>query len=125
MIEQFAFNEQFLLLEEKLLQPDVRKSEKDLEVLLADAFIELGSSGRTYNKQEMINILPTLPVVKFTLTDFQAKHLASGVVLVIYRAIKHGEQNEPVQCSLRSSVWILEKGEWCIVFHQGTPIPSS
>lgn len=125
MIEQFALDEQLLLLEEKLLQPDIRKSVKDLDVLLADAFIEVGSSGRTYNKQEMINILPNLPAVKFTLTDFQAKHLATGVVLTIYHAVKHGEQNEPAQCSLRSSVWILEKGEWRIVFHQGTLVSSS
>jgi hypothetical protein len=125
MIEQFAFDEQFLLLEEKLLQPDIRKSAKDLDALLADAFIELGSSGRTYNKQEMINILPTLPAEKFTLTDFQAKHLAPDVVLTIYRAAQYGEQNQPLQCSLRSSVWILEKGAWRIVFHQGTPARSS
>ncbi|HPT70508.1 MAG TPA: DUF4440 domain-containing protein [Syntrophomonas sp.] len=121
MIEQLALNEQFLLMEEKLLQPDIRKSVKDLDALLEDAFIELGCSGQTYNKQEMIDILPTLPAVKFTLTDLQARLLADGVVLTIYRAVKHGEQNEPAQYSLRSSVWIREKGEWRIVFHQGTP----
>ena len=121
MIEQFALDEQFLLLEEKLLRPDIRKSVKDLDALLADDFIELGSSGRTYNKQEMLDILPTLPASKIVLTDFQAKLLAPGVVLTIYRTAKLGEHNEPPQCSLRSSIWIQGKGEWRIVFHQGTP----
>lgn len=121
MKKQFDLNTQFLMLEEKLLWPEIRKSAKDLDALLEDAFIELGSSGNTYNKQAMMDILPTLPAVKFTLTDLQARLLADGVVLTIYRAVKHGEQNEPAQYSLRSSVWIFEQGKWRIVFHQGTP----
>ena len=120
MKEQFELNEQFLLLEEKFLQPDIRKSVKDLNSMIADAFLEIGISGRTYNKQQMIDVLPTLPIVKITLMDFQAKLLSAGVVLTIYRAAKHSARNEQVEYSLRSSIWILQEDEWHIVFHQGT-----
>lgn len=121
MKEQFELNEQFLLLEEKLLQSDIRKSLKDLNIIIADAFIEFGSSGRTYNKQQIIDVLPTLPIVKMTLMDFQAKLLSTGVVLTTYRVAKHSDQNKLIEYSLRSSIWILQEGEWRIVFHQGTP----
>ncbi|WP_442949931.1 DUF4440 domain-containing protein [Nostoc sp.] len=41
-------------MEERLLQPDVRKSAKDIIDLLADEFIEFVSSGRVFNKQQII-----------------------------------------------------------------------
>ncbi len=121
MKSQSELSRQLLLLEEKLLQPDIRKSVKGLEAIIADDFIELGSSGRTYNKQQMIDVLPTLPLVELNLTDFQVKPLSAGVVLTIYRAAKNSIKNDRTEYSLRSSIWILQEGEWRIVFHQGTP----
>jgi hypothetical protein len=44
-----AFTQHLRELEESLLEPDVRKSEV-LADLLADDFIEFGSSRRIYNK---------------------------------------------------------------------------
>ncbi|WP_375472314.1 DUF4440 domain-containing protein [uncultured Nostoc sp.] len=49
-------------LEERLLQPDVRKSAKDIMDLLADEFIEFGSSGRVFNKQQIIESLQNEPI---------------------------------------------------------------
>ncbi|PKM77240.1 MAG: DUF4440 domain-containing protein [Firmicutes bacterium HGW-Firmicutes-15] len=118
---QSKLNEQLLLMEEKLLQPEFRKSVKDLTILIADDFIELGSSGRTYNKQQVIAGSPTSPMVQMTLMDFQAKLLAPGVALTIYRVAKHSKQDELLEYSLRSSIWILQEGKWRIMFHQGTP----
>jgi hypothetical protein len=48
-------------LEEQLLRPDVRKSASDVEALLAEEFIEFGSSGRMFNRQRMIESLKTEP----------------------------------------------------------------
>ena len=36
------------------LNPDIRHSVKELENLLADGFIEIGSSGRVYNKKDIL-----------------------------------------------------------------------
>lgn len=120
MEEQFIFKEKIRLLEEKLLHPDIRKSVKDLNNIIADAFIELGCSGCTYNKQQIIEVLPTLAIVKMTIMDFEAKLISKDVVLTIYRIAKHS--NEIIEYSLRSSIWILQDDEWRIVFHQGTPL---
>ena len=49
--------EQIKELEEALLIPATRKSKLQLETLLADDFIEHGSSGLIYNKQVVINYL--------------------------------------------------------------------
>jgi hypothetical protein len=43
--------------EEQLLQPGIRTSPERLAALLADEFIEIGSSGRVYNKQQTIDLL--------------------------------------------------------------------
>jgi hypothetical protein len=119
MEEQSNFKEKFRLMEEKLLQPDTRKSAEDLNTIIADEFIELGCSGFTYNKQQIMNVLPSLPTVKMTIMNFEAKLLSKDVVLTIYRVAKYS--NKKVEYSLRSSIWMLQDDEWRIVFHQGTP----
>jgi len=47
----------FRKLEERLLRPDVRSSAEQLDKLLADEFIEFGSSGRVFNKEQIIGTL--------------------------------------------------------------------
>jgi hypothetical protein len=44
-------------LEERLLLPSVRASPDEVATLLADEFIEFGSTGRTYDKQQIILLL--------------------------------------------------------------------
>ena len=44
-------------LEERLLQPEVRKSVAEVAMLLAPAFIEFGSSGRMFTKSQIIEAL--------------------------------------------------------------------
>jgi hypothetical protein len=78
-------------LEEKLLQPEVRRSPDQIGVLLADDFVEFGSSGGVYNKQQVIEALeqegPPDPSIHLSLVDFIARRLASDVILVTYRTI--------------------------------------
>jgi hypothetical protein len=61
-------------LEERLLQPNVRKSAEEVSELLANQFIEFGSSGRIFDKRHIIAGLQmepeVLPIVK---TIFGAK----------------------------------------------------
>ncbi|WP_392535854.1 DUF4440 domain-containing protein [Nostoc sp. C117] len=118
-------NESFLReLEERLLQPDIRKSAKDVMDLLADEFIEFGSSGRVFDKQQIIKSLenePIEPLTQISITEFKTLVLATGVVLVTYRIVKHISGEQPVD-SLRSSIWKLIDNQWKIIFHQGTVI---
>ena len=108
-------------LEEQLLQPAVRKDATRLDALLAEGFIEFGSSGRVFDKQAIIDSLRSESTIRLSLTDFKAQLLAPGVVLTTYRAARYGELGEQPIHSLRSSVWRLIDGRWRMVFHQGTP----
>jgi hypothetical protein len=116
-MENSLLKEHLCSLEERLLQPEVRKSVKELEALLADDFIEFGSSGRIFNKQQVIDGLVNESPVQMTLMDFNAKLLAPDVALTTYRVVKHQDR----RCSLRSSIWKWKEGKWQMFFHQGTP----
>ena len=108
-------------LEESLLVPTIRKSTQLLD-LLADEFIEFGSSGRVYTKDDLVAVLQAESPVVQTTSDLQVTTLAPDVALLTYKIRRH---SEPVVDTLRSSLWRRSNGKWQMVFHQGTltPIP--
>ena len=104
-------------LEESLLQPDVRKSNRLVE-LLADDFVEFGSSGRIYTKRDLVEVLQAeTPVVQAT-SEFKAVMLGPDAALLTY--VVRLEATPP-RYTLRSSVWKRDGDAWRMVFHQGTP----
>jgi hypothetical protein len=115
-----ALEDHLRQLEERLLQPSVRRSAEEVSELLAREFIEFGSSGRIFDKQQIIASLQTEPAVRRLLVDFNTSVLAPGIVLVTYRVIRQGTSDEPPIYSLRSSIWKLIDDRWQMVFHQGT-----
>ncbi|MDZ8068599.1 MAG: DUF4440 domain-containing protein [Nostoc sp. DedQUE08] len=122
-LEESLFRE----LEERLLQPDVRKSATDIMDLLADEFIEFGSSGRVFNKQQIIESLQNesiQPLTQRLITEFKTLVLVTGVVLVTYRIVRHISGKQPVH-SLRSSIWKLNNDRWKMIFHQDTLVRES
>lgn len=108
-------------LEERLLQPHIRKSAPDVAALLADDFVEFGSSGRRFTKQQIIDSLQQESPTQVALSEFCTTTLAQGVVLVTYRAVRHGGSGGQQASSLRSSIWRWSEGRWQMLFHQGTP----
>lgn len=107
-------------LEFALLQPEIRKSDR-LAELLADDFLEFGSSGRVFTKAQIIAALEAEHPIRITASEFKIKLLAPHVALVTYQAVCH---SDPVVLSLRSSIWEHKQGRWQIVFHQGTTAPT-
>jgi len=103
-------------LEESLLQTSVRKSDRVTQ-LLADGFIEFGSSGRTFTREQIISSLHAEAAVSITATEFRVELLSPNTALVTYRAHRH---SEPPIHTLRRSIWQLQQGYWKMVFHQGT-----
>ncbi|HWB12625.1 MAG TPA: DUF4440 domain-containing protein, partial [Pirellulales bacterium] len=103
-------------LELTLLRPDVRKSDRVAE-LLADEFIEFGSSGSVFTKPQVMAALRAEGSVEISASQLKVHLLAPDVALVTYRARCQGE---PVVHSLRSSIWKQNQGRWQMVFHQGT-----
>src|SRR5262245_2410822 len=124
MSRQLAEADLLRQLEEDLLKPEVRQSPECLGQLLADEFIEFGSSGRSYDKTQTIDSLRQEqpdPTIHIELTEFSARRLAPDVVLVTYRTVQRDSQGVPEASRLRSSIWKLIDGRWQMVFHQGTP----
>jgi hypothetical protein len=108
----------FFELETSLHRREIRNSAESVSELLADEFIEFGSSGRIFNKSSIIESLKKDKSDEPILVDnFNAHELAPAVVLVTYIANAAGQV---ATCTLRSSIWKLIAGRWQMVFHQGT-----
>jgi len=116
MTPQEAIAAELQGLEELLLVPDVRKSTQ-LAELLADEFVEFGSSGRVYTKDDLVAALQAESPVTQTTSEFKVATLAPDVALLTYRIRRH---SQPPVDTLRSSVWLRSKGQWQMVFHQAT-----
>ncbi|MFD9627269.1 nuclear transport factor 2 family protein [Peribacillus muralis] len=115
MASEFSLKEQLRQLEEKLLKPEIRTSQKELNQLLADNFFEFGSSGKVLYKDERIGE-EGIGEVKMTLSDFEIHPMSEEIVLTTYRIFNVVNK----QHSLRSSIWKITDGSWKMIFHQGT-----
>jgi hypothetical protein len=100
--------------EEQLLKPAIRASRDALDRLISDQFVEFGSSGRVYDKREVIAQMLASPNVTVNVSDFRVLPISAEVALATYRT----------GASLRSSLWRREGEHWRIVFHQGTVVPA-
>ena len=101
-------------LEERLLHPDREADRKALIPLFADEYREFCTSGRVFNRQQVIDVLLTSPPRPATIHHFYMAQLAENVVLATYRA------TTSVAVSHRSSLWVFRDNRWQLLFHQGT-----
>jgi len=103
-------------LEESLLLPGVRKSQTLVD-LLADEFVEFGSSGHIYDKADLVSTLRAEAPSTQTASGFKLTELSPEVALLTYKIHLH---SEPPVHTLRSSLWKQIGGRWRMVFHQAT-----
>jgi len=118
-------SKQIETLELELLQPEVRKSGKRFDELLADDFVEFGMAGKIFNKEYFVKTVPTLKSEeheKYEATDFEAKEIAPNTVLLTYKASVENTKTGVKFWTLRCSLWQKSGDSWKIIFHQGTPI---
>lgn len=109
-------------LELSLLEPEVRSSYERLNELLADDFLEFGSSGSVYNKPDTLKgLTASTDKVVFGVSDFETKELSENFVLTTFKT-KRTINDINIVISLRSSIWKKTNGNWQMFFHQGTPI---
>ena len=119
--------ELFRSLEQALHRPEVRASREAVAALLADSFVEFGSSGRIWHKAVVVDALAketadadsSLP----ELSDFAAQALAPDIVLVTYRSVRRAPGEAEERSVLRSSIWKQIGDTWQMLFHQGTMVP--
>lgn len=107
-------------LELELLQPEVRKSKERLNELIADDFVEIGTSGKEYTKQDVINDLTEEPEIKFTIQNFNTIEISPDSIFATYQVEKEILGRIAKINSSRTSIWKNTDGRWQIIFHQGT-----
>jgi hypothetical protein len=107
--------------EESLLDTTVRHDRKKMRSMLAENFLEFGSSGRTWTRSSIIELLSQeTAFVPPSIEDFRCAFLSREVALVTYRTVRTDPDSGEVLASLRSSIWTNESGSWRMRFHQGT-----
>jgi ribonuclease HI len=104
-------------LEQRLLDPDVRARPDEVERLLHPGFREVGASGRTWTRAEIVGALRDDPGNGAAMEDVRPTRVAEDVVLLTYTAVPPAGRR-----SLRSSVWVASGAGWRVIFHQGTPM---
>jgi hypothetical protein len=108
--------------EEALLDPASRRDRARVAALLAEDFLEFGSSGRVWSREEILELLASEDYQPPAIEDFTCHWIAEGVVLVTYRTVRTDPDQGQRQTALRSSIWIEEAGAWRMRFHQGTKV---
>ena len=114
--------EQLRSLEEALLNPSLRRDSSAVLDLLSEDFREFGSSGRIWNRDQIVELLANETYSPVRVEDFRCETLAENVVLVTYRAVRTDAGTGTPMSSLRSSIWIKEAKIWRVRFHQGTRV---
>ena len=108
-------------LERTLWDPQSRNDPEIVDRLLHPDYLEVGSTGRTWTRREILE-----PVGHFTaeLTELAAAELVPGAVLVTYTSVIHelSDIDEVTEGPVRrSSLWLHTDGQWRLRYHQGTP----
>lgn len=106
------------------MQAEVRSRPLAVNELIAEGFLEIGSSGRVFDKHDVMEMLEREQPIERTMADFRAQVLAPGVVLATYQLLTWRLPSHQPARSLRSSIWKWCDGQWQMVFHQGTPAPT-
>lgn len=110
-------------LEASLLTPEVRASAQDLDRLIAEDFMEIGSSGTLYTKASVIEALlqeSKHAPLKWVMSHFEVHAVAEGLVLATFKTETTMPDGTP-RAALRASLWRQRGEAWRLVFHQGTP----
>jgi hypothetical protein len=101
----------------------IRSLEVTLHQPAVRNFLEVGRSGRTYNKVEMLAHLELESLTTAVWSqDFHLTMPAFSVALLTYKSAHVNAQGELSHHALRSSLWQLAEAGWQLRFHQGTPI---
>jgi hypothetical protein len=90
-----------------------------MDALLDESFVEIGASGRIYNRQQTLDAEVQEINAQLPLPDFSAQLLVPSIALVTYRSVQTKADGNRREAE-RSSIWMKKGEKWKIVFHQGT-----
>ncbi|MCU1225626.1 MAG: hypothetical protein JWQ42_3719 [Edaphobacter sp.] len=101
-------------LEDRLLHPDREPVRTALGALLAEDFKEFCTTGRIFNRQQLIDAFLASSPRPATMNHFYVTPLAKDAALATYHV------TTPSSTSHHSSLWVLREDRWQLLFHQGT-----
>ncbi|MGV9314265.1 nuclear transport factor 2 family protein [Streptomyces sp. NPDC003691] len=108
----------------ELLTPRVRSDRERAGRLLDPGFVEVGASGRRWDRESMLAELPVAPGAsedgpRYEPVGMTGTVLAPGVVHVTYEVVIGPRR------SRHSSIWRRGDGGagWRLYYHQGTVVP--
>ncbi len=108
-------HEQVILLERELLSPVVRADSSRVAAILHADFEEIGSSGRLWNRDAIVNELAGQESERVAFEVLGSELVAPDAILLTART------SDSRGSALRSSLWLRVDGRWRLRFHQGTP----
>jgi hypothetical protein len=110
-------------LELSLHQNAVRRNAAQLQAFLHNDFMEIGRSGQTYNKTQMVQHLAQESAhTAFWSQDFKLSMPSYSVALLTYHSAQIDADDQLTLHTVRSSLWQLADTGWQLCFHQGTPV---
>ena len=104
-----------------LLSPRGRCDAKLLDKLIHADFLEVGATGMSFGKTEVLTRLPKEKPPQVKVTDMQCRLLSEDLAQLNYRACIKPVNEVDKRYSLRTSLWKFEAGCWRVIYHQGTP----
>ncbi|WP_246780447.1 DUF4440 domain-containing protein [Rhizobium sp. AQ_MP] len=113
---------EIVALEETLHRPEVRRCRQTVENLIAEDFMEIGASGKIYDRRAIIELLakePALPDDVVKSMNYSLKMISEGSVLLTYETERiHADGLQ--RRAARSSIWVQTGSKWQMLFHQAT-----
>ncbi|MFE0653527.1 DUF4440 domain-containing protein [Streptomyces sp. NPDC059534] len=108
----------------QLLGPAGRSSGALADQLLDPEFVEVGASGRRWDRRSMLSALPVMQGAaddgpQYVPTEMTGTVLAPGVVHLTFETMLDGRR------ARRSSIWrkLDDASGWRMYYHQATPVP--
>jgi uncharacterized protein (DUF952 family) len=108
-------------LEEGLWLKNTRGSHEWMDRILHPDFTEVGMSGHTYTREQVLSVDVSDLEAEIPLEDYRIDLVDEDVALVRY--VSRDRVADEARVAQRSSLWINTNEGWRLRHHQGTPIP--
>lgn len=104
-------------------RPELGTARADFAAMLAEDFREIGASGRSYDREQVLDVLERRhgdgpPDERLEVLDFRCRAVGPATYLVTYSLRQDG-----TRLTRRSTLWARTEAGWKALYHQGTLAP--
>lgn len=124
--DQQELREQLLILEQSHLIAENRRNPEFMNLILHPEFMEIGASGNSYTKDQVIAALMIGDQPHFEIRDFEASYVLpeewNSRIWQAHYVLHATYPDESTRLTRRTSIWTQGRRRMQLKFHQGTPI---